>query len=466
MKTRVFWAIGLIFLLSAGLVLAGPTLGFSSTAADRGILADIADDPSQANLGVESEGDAGELNGGGDAVRVGTLTNNLDDEMVLKSVEVESITGDADPSALTVTDPESDAKIDSGSKSGVIVECATTEKYGEETVTFSVTEATSGPVTVSGVTFTTTINLQCQSSSGGDEPTVPGDRFSLTGASTDKGVLEFELENSDDPATFSDATIELAGDAVEVDNGNNAELTDGTGGSIDFKGNNNQVWTVGDTGAIDGGSAVVTDARTTFTIQELQDGTGSPVSLDGETVEITLGYTDDSGSYDQTIEMSFASQSDGTAVVEEGETVDGDIDADEVVLSDRATAEGSVTANNGDVTAGEDTQTKGTVEASGNIEAGSGLVAKESIDAGGDVVLGGGSTVDQDITAGGSVELLTDTNVEGETVLKGSINASGDVVLGAGVEIKGDVTTDGTVYKGCDVVISGTVEAENEVDDC
>ncbi|MFC6729093.1 hypothetical protein ACFQDG_10615 [Natronoarchaeum mannanilyticum] len=141
--------------------MAGSTFGFTTVAADRVTAASVAEDQN-AYLGVESVGSAGQLRSDSEPVRVGTLTNNLGASMTIDDVVVDNINGSTNADVLTVSAPRRGTSIAQGGSTDVHVECAQKQQLGQREVQFRVTEASSQTVSIAEVTFTATIDIQCQ----------------------------------------------------------------------------------------------------------------------------------------------------------------------------------------------------------------------------------------------------------------------------------------------------------------
>jgi len=156
--------LAIVFVVAGAVLLSGPAFGFSSFAADRGTTADIPSDQSNAYLGLGSEGDVTgtELRGDSDPLKIGTLSNNVDETLEVKSITVDSIGGDStDDTILAVASPISGDTIGTGSSTDVTVECADDQSVGEREVVIRVNRVGGPTISVSDPTFNATVDIQC-----------------------------------------------------------------------------------------------------------------------------------------------------------------------------------------------------------------------------------------------------------------------------------------------------------------
>lgn len=163
MRLQSIKHIGVAVTIIGTLLVIGPSAGFSSLEADRGIGVQTAADP-DAYLGIESEGDVTgtELRGNSDPLTVGTLTNNVSETLEVRDVSVASIGDDSvDDTIVAVASPDAGDTIETGSSSGVTVECADDQSVGEREVTFRVDRVEGESISIAGPRFNTTVDIQC-----------------------------------------------------------------------------------------------------------------------------------------------------------------------------------------------------------------------------------------------------------------------------------------------------------------
>lgn len=154
---------GVTLTVIGALLVIGPSAGFSFLEADRGIDVQTAADPN-AYLGVESEGDVTgtELRGDSDPLKVGTLSNNVDEPLEVQDVRIDSIGDDTvDDTILSIASPITGDTIETDGSTGVTVECADDQSVGEREVTVLVDPVEGETVSVAGPTFNATVDIQC-----------------------------------------------------------------------------------------------------------------------------------------------------------------------------------------------------------------------------------------------------------------------------------------------------------------
>ncbi|ELY48726.1 hypothetical protein [Natronorubrum bangense] len=306
MKRRVFMGLGVTAIAAGTLHSTGAA---SSITAGRGVSTSAAED-STALVGLDI---ADEVESNEESELL-TVTNNFTDSFEF-TIE---LTGDATSNDFelvingtnegNIATESVDPGPENSQQINIDVSGGGHNEVGEDGITFDIDVVVNnnGPTVTLSRGDVTVTNPGGGGGNTDDEEvdTVPDSRFSVQEfTSSEAGILEFTLSNGGDPATFTHATINEAGDATFVGNENDPELTDGNGGEIDFKGGTTQSWMIGEKEAIEGGSDV--SDETTFTIQQLQDDSDDPVSLVGETVSITLVYEDGDGSYEQQFTFAF-----------------------------------------------------------------------------------------------------------------------------------------------------------------
>lgn len=163
MRLQSIKHVGAVLAIVGALLAVGPSAGFSLLEADRGVSVQTAADP-DANLGIESEGDVTgtPLKADSDPLRVGTLTNNVNEPLTVQDVTIELI-GDAsvDDGVLAVASPNTGDTIDVGTTANVTVECAAKETVNEREVVVRVDGVEGSTITVAEPTFNATVDIQC-----------------------------------------------------------------------------------------------------------------------------------------------------------------------------------------------------------------------------------------------------------------------------------------------------------------
>ncbi|WP_408957101.1 hypothetical protein [Natrinema sp. 74] len=145
------------------LLLIGPSFGFGSFAADRTTNAQTAVD-ANAYLGIESAGDVSGtgLRADSSPLRVGTLTNNVDESLEVQDVTVQSIgDGSVDDGLLTVAAPITGDTIAVGESEPVTVECAAKQSVGPQNVVIRVDGVEGTTIRIAKPTFNATVDIQC-----------------------------------------------------------------------------------------------------------------------------------------------------------------------------------------------------------------------------------------------------------------------------------------------------------------
>lgn len=153
--------LAVVVMLVGALLLAGPSFGFSTFAAERSASVDVAGDQSTATLGVESEGDIGTLRGDDPPRQAGTLSNHLDEPVDVIDFEIHN-----DAGALAVSDPTPGTTIASGASENVTLQCAESTSVGYREVEVEVVEVDGATTAVRGASFTTAVDIQCNKGSG------------------------------------------------------------------------------------------------------------------------------------------------------------------------------------------------------------------------------------------------------------------------------------------------------------
>ncbi|WP_455448962.1 hypothetical protein [Natrinema thermotolerans] len=154
---------GAVLAIVGALVVAGPSAGFSVLETDRGVGVQTVADP-DAYLGIESEGDVTgtALKADSGPLRVGTLTNNVNEPFTVQDVTIASIgDGSVDDGILAVASPNTGDTIDVGTTANVTVECAAKQTVNERDVVVRVDGVEGSTISVADPTFNATVDIQC-----------------------------------------------------------------------------------------------------------------------------------------------------------------------------------------------------------------------------------------------------------------------------------------------------------------
>lgn len=152
-----------VFVLVGTVLVAGPSFGFSSLLAERGVGVETAAN-SDAYLGIDSEGDVTgtELRGDSEPLKVGTLSNNVPETLEVQAVTIDSIGGDTvDDTILSIASPITGDTIETNGLADVAVECADDRSVGEREVVVRVDRVEGSTTSVAGPTFSATVDIQC-----------------------------------------------------------------------------------------------------------------------------------------------------------------------------------------------------------------------------------------------------------------------------------------------------------------
>lgn len=469
--------VGLALVLVGATLLASPTLGFETIAADRTTNVSTTEDPSALLGVVDNSGSANsEIKHNNPGV-VYYLNDNAGEFPDAADIQADVVSFDGGSTGLVASVQPSTSADDYE----VVVECGTAGFNGDGTVTVAI-EAT-GPVTVD-VERTTTqqVSVKCKGggNSGGNGPA----SFTASDVTYDgsEWVQQFEfdlgaLKNK------NQATIDLsdaqANSGVDYSDAT-ATITSGHD-SRSFGFDSNSFEVSYEASGNPSGTLVV--EMRGLQLESDQDGTASYSDDAGRTDSDTFGVPAlATGSGETT--------TDGDAIVTDRSSANDDITAGEdVIVGDSAQTNGDVEAG-GDVTYGDGSAANGELDAGGDVTFGSGSSAGDEVEAGGDVTFGSGSTANDDVSAGGSIEIGTDGTADGDLDAGGNVEigsgatangeidadgsvtigsdatanddvtATGDVYLEDGATVHGDIDTDGTVYVGCDVTMNGEVDAD------
>lgn len=241
-------------------MLAGPTFGFSSVAADRGVGVDIsADSP---YLGIE-ESYSGQTVTSTEQQPVIRLTNRFDQTLGgsdgTVTVEVRNVSGDIQNDSALVVD--NSPTIAPGDSANIDVICADNSIKGKNTVDISlkIVEASGQAVSVSDKTVgpVTGVEIQCKETKQTQSGLTNVWASDLSANDENETqTLEFELTNK--LAGGESVEIDLK-DANKVDY-TGASVSTSASGSVQFTGNKNRVieFTASD-GTVNAGTTIAVD---------------------------------------------------------------------------------------------------------------------------------------------------------------------------------------------------------------
>lgn len=154
---------GAVLAIVGALLVVGPSTGFGLVDGDREVVVETVADP-DANLGIESEGDVTgtALRADSDPLRVGTLTNNVNEPLTVQDVTIESIGDDSvDDGILAVASPNTGDTIDVGTTANVTVECAAKQTVNEREVVVRVDGVEGSTIAVAEPTFNANVDIRC-----------------------------------------------------------------------------------------------------------------------------------------------------------------------------------------------------------------------------------------------------------------------------------------------------------------
>lgn len=457
MRSRSFAAIGMLLLLCGGVVLAGSTFGFTTVAADRGVAVTTAQE--EAYVGLEPVGES--INGKDDTATVARIHNNF-----ASSVRLETTVSQG---ADLAVQSDFDTSVAAGDSTALALTCNGGGGSGTQSVSVVVDQATSDGITVEGASMTVSVDYQCTGNSKGQ---LNVQSVSQSGV----GTVAFEVENSGSKdAKIKSASIDdTTSDATQVSNENGAEISIDGAAVVDTT----MVIDGTEYSSADKSLRIPAGETVTVTIGEFQNG-GNVVNMEGETVEFTLYDSKSSHTLSGTVPVSVSQgdsvDTEGSATIENGGEVDGDVNAggdvtsrSESEIGGDVSAGGDVTAGSsseidgdvqsgGDVTTGYDSSIDGDVQSSGDVTAGSESELDGNVDADGTVTAGSGSEFGGDLSAGSDVTLGSDSEVNGD------VYAGGDVVVRSGAEVDGSIDATGNVTVRSDAEVGGDIDAGGDV---
>lgn len=315
---RPLATLGVVLVLLGAAATVGPTFGFTTTAADRGIQANVVADV-DAYLGIEDVYDGTQISNTppttaqADAIE---LTNNFGEPIDLVDAEVTAVDGFND-SVLTVSNgAELYDGIATGDNVTVELGCSgDVEASGTADVTVTVVEANGStlsvenrPVVVTGVDFDCGLDDTDGSDPAQDPTPISETNLSLVGnpiaTGDDNSVVEFDVENGGDPVTITEVEVRnTTNDRAETvnDDGNSNEVTientnTGDVGSLNVGNWKSALDVGGGPYALDQNATLGTNETGAFTFSEFMptyDGTGprpAPADMVGENATIILYF--------------------------------------------------------------------------------------------------------------------------------------------------------------------------------
>lgn len=210
-----------VCLLAIGLLTVfGPTFGFSTIAADRGVGVEMAENSTEALLGIDAEDDVTntELRADSEPLPVGTLINNIDKGIVVEDVIVDSV-GDetVDDEVIAVNSPAPGQTINSDEETDVTIECANDESYGEQEVVIRVVGVEGSSISIENPMFSTRVDIQCGKgqfddvvgftasnvSEGESTQTIS---FNTDGLNGEEATIDFSNPQENDGVDYSDVS--------------------------------------------------------------------------------------------------------------------------------------------------------------------------------------------------------------------------------------------------------------------
>lgn len=214
-------------ILVGAVLLAGPSFGFSSIAADRPMSVETAPEEN-ALLGINATDETVTVSGNDDTpTEIGTVSNNLD-QVATISVAVEHIPNGSDD--ILQAGPFAD-DVSPGDSTAATAECADSTTLGVEDVVFRA-QAEGSSVEVTNATFTASIDIQCGQGGGNvDSSGLAGVSVSnLTDGETGQNqTIEFGLTNDLAAGESVGVTLQKVDHKHRLDYDGTVAKTDGPG---------------------------------------------------------------------------------------------------------------------------------------------------------------------------------------------------------------------------------------------
>lgn len=229
--------LAIVLLLVGTVLLVSPSFGFGSLAADRTVMTTTAED-SDAYLGIESEGDVTqtELRGDSDPLQIGTLNNNVGEQLEVQDIVVYSIgSDDVSNDTVAIADPNPGAVIEASDSAAVEIECADDANLGEQEVVVRVNAISGETISISKPTFSATVDVQCGKGQFTGSATVS---VSDIGTEETTQTVSFDvggLKNNDEATVnFTEPQREGGVDYSEVSNEDLTIRSQNHGGDVTF----------------------------------------------------------------------------------------------------------------------------------------------------------------------------------------------------------------------------------------
>lgn len=313
---RLLATLGVVLVLVGAAATVGPTFGFTTTAADRGIQANVVADV-DAYLGIEDVYDGTQISNTppttaqADAIE---LTNNFGEPIDLVDAEVTAVDGFNDSVLAVSNGAELYDGIATGDSVTVELGCSgDVESSGTADVTVTVVEASGSTLSVENrLVVVTGVAFDCGlDDSGGSDPDPEPTPISETNLSLvgnpiatggDNSVVEFDVENGGDPVTITEVEVRnTTNDRAETVNSNGEEVTienanTGESGTLDVGNWKSALDVGGGPYALDQNATLGTNETGTFTFSEFMptyDGTGpqpAPADMVGENATLVLYF--------------------------------------------------------------------------------------------------------------------------------------------------------------------------------
>lgn len=290
--------IALVLVLVGTATLLVPSMAFSSVDADRTTNVSVADDQSNALLGMTQL-----VSSIGGTTSVARITNNLDEDLNTLDTAVSLNTTD-----LSINQ-DFDNSLLSGDSTDLVLDCE--KRSGTATVNISVNEASGPDVTITDPSLNFTVDYDCTGKdSGGDGPGAPnpvpieetglevsGGPVAIQGSKNPDSVVEFDLDNTGSEVTITGIEIrDTTSNATKVSNsGQEITITSTTDGSLDKTGKNTGLNVGGGRYDLDSNATVASGATASFSLDEFREsgnGNNNQVDMEGEDVDIVLYFQD------------------------------------------------------------------------------------------------------------------------------------------------------------------------------
>lgn len=316
MKENGLKAAGLVCLLFAGVLLAGPTFGFASVAADRGILVDTAPDD-QALLGIEVTYDDEEVSNtplpqANVEPEILELTNRFGTDIDEVDISVTDVDNEEDNTLEIANRGALLGGIDEDETEPVELGCSgDVTASGTTDVTVTISQATSSDISLSDKLVTITeVQYDCETDDdGGDgepEAAEPIEETDIELVGTDlqgdrNSVVVFDVENQGESVTVTGIEArDTSSNAEQINDGGNLEVVisidDETVGELNRNGGNRVIEIGGPQYDLDQDAQIEEKKTASFTLSRFQASgsgqSGGNIDMTGEDVDIVLYFED------------------------------------------------------------------------------------------------------------------------------------------------------------------------------